>query len=78
MTGIELFDSHDLFMETVIWQSKFNGFFSFLVVDEHKGKAFLSTENSNICQGVYGTKFIKDKDDYRRCYIVKRGISNDR
>lgn len=71
MSGIELFDSHDLFMENVIWQSMYNGFFSFLVVDEHKGEAFLSTENGDLFQGVYGTSFMKGKDDYERCYIVK-------
>lgn len=71
MSGIELFDSHDLFMKNVIWQSRFNGFFSFLVVDEHKGETFLSTENGDLFQGVYGTSFIKRKEDYERCYIVK-------
>lgn len=71
MSGIELFDSHDLFMKNVIWQSMYNGFFSFLVVDEHKGEAFLSTENGDLFQSAYGTSFMKDKDDYERCYIVK-------
>lgn len=71
MSGIELFDSHDLFMKNVIWQSRFSGFFSFLVVDEHKGEIFLSTENCDLFQGAYGTSFMKGKDDYERCYIVK-------
>ena len=71
MSGIELFDSHDLFMKNVIWQSRFNGFFNFLVVDEHKGETFLSTENGDLFQGVYGISFMKDEDDYERCYIVK-------
>lgn len=53
MSGIELFDSHGLFMKNVIWQSKFNGFFSFLVVDEHKGEVFLSTENGDFMPKIY-------------------------
>lgn len=71
MSGIELFDSHDLFMKNVIWQSRYNGFFSFLVVDERKGETFLNTENGDLFQGDYGTSFMKSKDDYERCYIVK-------
>ena len=71
MSGIELFDSHDLFMKNVIWQSRFNGFFSFLVVDERKGETFLSTENGDLFQSAYGTSFMKGKDDYERCYIIK-------
>lgn len=71
MSGIELFDSHDLFMKNVIWQSMFDGFFSFLVVDERKGETFLSTENGDLFQCVYCTNFMKAKDDYERCYIVK-------
>lgn len=71
MSGIELFDSHDLFMKNMIWHSRFNGFFSFLVVDECKGEIFLSTENGDLFQGVCGTSFMKAKDDYERCYIVK-------
>lgn len=72
MTGIELFDSHDLFMEVVIWQSMYNGFFSFIVTDMNKGGAWLETTDDDLYQRAYGTKFIKNKDDYRRCYIVKR------
>lgn len=71
MTGIELFDSHDLFMKTVIWQSMYNGFFSFIVIGMNKGGAWLEATGDDLCQRVCGTKFIKDKDDYRRCYIVK-------
>lgn len=72
MTGIELFDSHDLFMEVVIWRSMCNGFFSFIVTDMNKGGAWLETTDDDLCQRAYGTKFMKDKDDYGRCYIVKR------
>lgn len=71
MSGIELFDSHDLFMKNVIWQSRFNGFFSFLVVDERKRETFLSTENGDLFQSAYGTSFMKSEYDYERCYIVK-------
>ena len=37
----------------------------------NKGGAWLETTGDDLCQRVYCTKFIKDKDDYRSCYIVK-------
>lgn len=55
----------------MIWHSRFNDFFSFLVVDERKREIFLSTENGDLFQGACGTSFMKAKDDYKRCYIVK-------
>lgn len=44
MTGIELFDSHDLFMKVVIWQSNINSYYSFLVTNENKGRVDLHFE----------------------------------
>lgn len=72
MSGIELFDSHDLFMKNVIWQSRFNGFFSFLVVDEHKGEAFLSTENGDLFRSYGDTIFWKQDIDLPRLFVVKK------
>lgn len=72
MTGIELFDSHDLFMKTIIWQSNINSYYSFLVTEENKGKMCLHFEKCDLFKEAFGFQFIKSDYDYKYCYILKR------
>ena len=71
MTGIELFDSHDLFMKVVIWQSNSNSYYSFLVTDENKGRKNLHFEKYDLFKEAFGSQFIKSGYDYKYCYILK-------
>lgn len=71
MSGIELFDSHDLFMKVIIWQHNINSCYSFLVTNENKGRANLHFEKYDLFKEAFGFQFIKSDYDYKYCYILK-------
>lgn len=72
MSGIELFDSHDLFMKVIIWQCNINSYYSFLVTNENKGGANLHFEKYDLFKETFGFRFIKSDYDYKHCYILKK------